>query len=72
MSLTHRKPPLFCQHGYLKRQGVTANNQPQHDFGDPVVMAKEQTTGLLGVDNAFPKYLGQAGASLSSGLKLHV
>ncbi|XP_075888672.1 FAD-dependent oxidoreductase domain-containing protein 2 [Nelusetta ayraudi] len=72
LSLTHRKPPLFCQHGYLKRQGVTHNNQPQQDFEDPVVMAKEQDTGPFGVDNAFPKYLGQAGASLSSGLKLHV
>lgn len=72
MSLTHRKPPLFCQNGYLKRQGVTVNNQPEHNFGEPVVMAKDPSTGLFGVDNAFPKYLGQAEASLSSGLKLNV
>lgn len=72
MSLTHRKPPMFCQNGYLKQQGLTAAPQPEHVLGEPVVTAKDPASGLFGVDNAFSRSLGQAEASLSSGLKLHV
>ncbi|XP_068606447.1 FAD-dependent oxidoreductase domain-containing protein 2 [Brachionichthys hirsutus] len=35
-SLTHRKPPLFCQQGYLEQQGVARDNQlwrQIHDTG---------------------------------------
>ncbi|XP_034395238.1 FAD-dependent oxidoreductase domain-containing protein 2 isoform X2 [Cyclopterus lumpus] len=62
LSLTHRKPPLFCQHGYLKRQGVPRNG---HDVG-PMPTEWEAS----GADPAYPNYLTQAGASISSGLNV--
>lgn len=68
----HRKPPLFCQQGYLNKQGVTQNRQPWQDFRDTVKKSSEQDAGSSDADPAFPKYLVQAGASLSSGLKLDI
>ncbi|KAK5856762.1 hypothetical protein PBY51_008334 [Eleginops maclovinus] len=70
-SLTHRKPPLFCQQGYLKQQGVAHNSQPWQQVHDAGPMPTEQDTGKTSGSNpAFPNYLAQAGASVSSGLKL--
>lgn len=68
----HRKPPPFCQQGYLKKQGVTQNSQPLQDFRDTVKASSEQDAGSSDADSAFPKYLVQAGASLSSGLNLDI
>lgn len=69
-SLTHRKPPLFCQQGYLKQQGVPHNSQLWQHVHDAGLMPTEQDGGTSGADPAFPNYLAQAGASMSSGLKL--
>lgn len=70
-SLTHRKPPLFCQQGYLRQQGVPRNTrlwQHTHDAG--LMMPTEQDAGTSEADPAFPSCLAPAGASVSSGLKL--
>ncbi|XP_070778613.1 FAD-dependent oxidoreductase domain-containing protein 2 [Enoplosus armatus] len=69
-SLTHRKPPLFCQQGYLKQQGVARNSQLWQRVHDAGLMPTEQDAGTSGADPAFSNYLAQAGASMSSGLKL--
>ncbi|XP_070837410.1 FAD-dependent oxidoreductase domain-containing protein 2 isoform X2 [Chaetodon trifascialis] len=69
-SLTHRKPPLFCQQGYLKQQGVTHTNQLWQHALDVGPMPTEQDGGKAGADPAFSNHLAQAGASISSGLKL--
>ncbi|XP_056263726.1 FAD-dependent oxidoreductase domain-containing protein 2 isoform X2 [Pseudoliparis swirei] len=65
LSLTHRKPPLFCQQGYLKQQGVPRNG-PLVDDQDVGPMPTEWEAP--GVDPAY--YLAHAGASMSSGLKV--
>uniref|UniRef100_A0A665UN42 FAD-dependent oxidoreductase domain containing 2 n=1 Tax=Echeneis naucrates TaxID=173247 RepID=A0A665UN42_ECHNA len=70
LSLTHRKPPLFCQDGYLKQQGVAQDSQPWQHVHDAGLMPAEQDAETSGTDAAFPSYLAQAGASMSSGLKL--
>lgn len=69
-SLTHRKPPLFCQQGYLKQQGVVHHGQLWPHAHDAGLMPAEQAADTSGADPAFPKYLAQAGASVSPGLKL--
>ncbi|XP_070703914.1 FAD-dependent oxidoreductase domain-containing protein 2 [Pempheris klunzingeri] len=69
-SLTHRKPPLFCQHGYLKQQGVPHSSQLWQHIHDAGLMPTEQDARTSGADPAFPSYLAQAGASMSSGLNL--
>ncbi|TMS14755.1 FAD-dependent oxidoreductase domain-containing protein 2 [Larimichthys crocea] len=69
-SLTYRKPPLFCQQGYLKQQGVVDSSQLWQHFDDAGLMPSEHDSGTSGEDSAFPNYLAQAGASVSSGLKL--
>ncbi|XP_056143965.1 FAD-dependent oxidoreductase domain-containing protein 2 [Lampris incognitus] len=70
LSLTHRKPPLFCRHGYLKRQGVIGSSQLRQHARDAGIMSTEQDSDSSQVDPAFPDYLSQAQASVSSGLKL--
>ncbi|XP_013864360.1 FAD-dependent oxidoreductase domain-containing protein 2 [Austrofundulus limnaeus] len=70
-ALTHRKPPLFCQQGYLNQQGVPRNNQlweRVHNAG--LTPAEQGATGTTGANSAFPHYLAPAGAAVSSGLKL--
>ncbi|XP_047426748.1 FAD-dependent oxidoreductase domain-containing protein 2 [Mugil cephalus] len=69
-SLTHRKPPLFCQQGYLRRQGVAHHARPSQHVHKPGPMPADQDAGTSGADAAFPNYLAPAGASVSSGLKL--
>uniref|UniRef100_UPI0037E93EA2 FAD-dependent oxidoreductase domain-containing protein 2 n=1 Tax=Semicossyphus pulcher TaxID=241346 RepID=UPI0037E93EA2 len=69
-SLTHRKPPLFCQQGYSKQQGVTHDRQLWQHPHDAGLMPPQKDGGTPGADSAFPNYLAQAGASMSSGLKL--
>ncbi len=69
-SLTHRKPPLFCQQGYLKKRGVVHNGQLWQHVHDAGLMSEKPDGDTSGADAAFPNYLAQAGASLSSGLKL--
>nr|XP_061829585.1 FAD-dependent oxidoreductase domain-containing protein 2-like [Nerophis lumbriciformis] len=66
LSLTHRKPPLFCRQGYLKQQGMV-DSKPQHF---PPTMPGEQRADTAGADAAFPNYLAQAGAAMLSGIKL--
>lgn len=69
LSLTHRMPPLFCRQGYLKQQGIAQKNKGMHfHFTGPA--SGEQHAGTSSASAAFPNYLAQAGASMSSGLKL--
>lgn len=70
LSLTHRQPPLFCRHGYLKQQGVMQSGQLGQHAYNAVVMPVEQDTAAPGANSAFSHYLVQAGASMSSGLKM--
>ncbi|CAB1433418.1 unnamed protein product [Pleuronectes platessa] len=69
-TLTHREPPLFCQQGYLKQQGVVHDSQLWQHAHDAGLMPTEQDAGTSGADPAFPSYLAHTGASVSSGLKL--
>lgn len=69
-SLIHRKPPLFCRQGYLKQQGVTHNSLLRQYSLGPGLMPTEQDADPSEADTAFSKYLAQAEASMSSGLKL--
>ncbi|CAG5897420.1 unnamed protein product [Menidia menidia] len=70
-ALTHRKPPLFCQQGYLNQQGVVRDSwlQQQIHAAGPHT-AEHDDAGTSEANPEFPKYLGPAGASMSSGLKL--
>ncbi|XP_037649274.1 FAD-dependent oxidoreductase domain-containing protein 2-like [Sebastes umbrosus] len=69
-SLTQRNPPLFCQQGYLKQQGVAHNSQLWQHINKAGLMPTEQDADKSGAKPALPNYLAQAGASMSSGLKL--
>lgn len=73
-SLTHRKPPLFCQEGYLRHHGVTHHSQPRWNHHDTLIMPLKQTAskGKSGADPTFSKYLAQAGTLFSSGLKIEL
>ncbi|KAM9391930.1 FAD-dependent oxidoreductase domain-containing protein 2 [Pholidichthys leucotaenia] len=70
LSLTHRRPPLFCQQGYLKQWGVPQSSQLQQHFHDVGLTPAEGDTGTSPSDPTFPSYLAPAGASVSSGLEL--
>nr|XP_040046461.1 FAD-dependent oxidoreductase domain-containing protein 2 [Gasterosteus aculeatus aculeatus]XP_040046462.1 FAD-dependent oxidoreductase domain-containing protein 2 [Gasterosteus aculeatus aculeatus] len=70
LSLAHRKPPLFCQQGYLKRQGVARDSRLWQRDQDGGPMPTVRDEGTSGADPAFPAHLAQAGASISAGLKL--
>ncbi|XP_026217592.1 FAD-dependent oxidoreductase domain-containing protein 2 isoform X2 [Anabas testudineus] len=69
-SLTHIKPPLFCQQGYLKQQGVADGSELSRHIRTTGLIPTEHRAGTSRDDPAFPNYLAQAGASMSSGLKL--
>ncbi|XP_069005534.1 FAD-dependent oxidoreductase domain-containing protein 2 isoform X1 [Embiotoca jacksoni] len=69
-SLTHRKPPLFCQQGYLKQQGVPHSSRLRQHVHDAGLSPTRRDAGTSGADPAFPSYLAPGGASMSSGLKL--
>ncbi|XP_071774619.1 FAD-dependent oxidoreductase domain-containing protein 2 [Centroberyx gerrardi] len=70
LSLTHRKPPLFCRQGYLKKQGVVGTSQLWRHARDAGLMPAEQDSDASEDDPSFPDYLTRAAASMSSGLKL--
>lgn len=69
-SLTHRKPPLFCQQGYLKQQGIVHNSWLSQHVCEARLMPTEHSAGTSGADPAFSNYLAHTRASMSSGLKL--
>lgn len=73
-SLIHRKPPLFCQEGYLKYQGITQRTHSWQDVHDAVRMSLKQdaSKGASEPDSAFSKHRAQAGTLFSSGLKLEL
>ncbi|XP_041855468.1 FAD-dependent oxidoreductase domain-containing protein 2 [Melanotaenia boesemani] len=73
LALTHRKPPLSCQQGYLNRQGIPHNSRlPQRVYEAGVMLTGKDDAGTSEADPALPKYLAPAGASMSSGLKLDI
>lgn len=70
-ALTHRKPPLFCQQGYLRQQGLPHDSRPwQNFYFTKLVPVEHDDAGTSGADPALPSYLAPAGASMSTGLKL--
>ncbi|MEQ2164350.1 FAD-dependent oxidoreductase domain-containing protein 2, partial [Goodea atripinnis] len=71
-ALTHHKPPLFCQQGYLNQQGVQHYSQlRRHVYKAGPVPVEQINAGMSTAANpAFPNYLAPPGASVSSGLKL--
>uniref|UniRef100_A0A667X2L5 FAD-dependent oxidoreductase domain containing 2 n=1 Tax=Myripristis murdjan TaxID=586833 RepID=A0A667X2L5_9TELE len=69
LSLTHRKPPLFCRQSYLKKRGVVGSSQLwQHAHGAGLMPA-EQDSDASEANPSFPDYLTRAGAAMTSGLK---
>ncbi|XP_072225751.1 FAD-dependent oxidoreductase domain-containing protein 2 [Leuresthes tenuis] len=70
-ALTHRKPPLFCQQGYLNQLGVPRYSQLRQPVYEAGLRTTEQNdAGTSGANPALPKYLAPAGAAMSSGLQL--
>ncbi|XP_037544405.1 FAD-dependent oxidoreductase domain-containing protein 2, partial [Nematolebias whitei] len=70
-ALTHRKPPLFCQQGYLNQRGVPRSSQlPERAHRAGLSPAEQDAAGAPAANAAFPHYLAPAGAAVSSGLKL--
>ncbi|XP_061567115.1 FAD-dependent oxidoreductase domain-containing protein 2 [Cololabis saira] len=70
-ALTHRKPPLFCQQGYLRGQGLPRDSRPWQQPHDSRGIPPEQDdAGAAESDPSPHRYLVPAGASVSSGLKL--
>uniref|UniRef100_A0A3B4B3Q5 FAD-dependent oxidoreductase domain containing 2 n=1 Tax=Periophthalmus magnuspinnatus TaxID=409849 RepID=A0A3B4B3Q5_9GOBI len=70
LSLTHRQPPLYCQHGYLKGQGLSQNGQ----MGQKVYNSVTSSPGIIEnspqQDNsALTNYLTRAGIPMSSEIK---
>ncbi|CDQ67826.1 unnamed protein product [Oncorhynchus mykiss] len=69
-SLTNRKPPLFCRQGYLRKHGVVRNRQLWQHAHEAGLMLGGQDSASPDTDPAFPDYLTQAGASVSSAINL--
>ncbi|XP_061702872.1 FAD-dependent oxidoreductase domain-containing protein 2 isoform X2 [Syngnathoides biaculeatus] len=69
LSLTHRMPPLFCRQGYLKQQGIAQKSKQMH-FHSTGPSPGGQHAETSAARSTFPNYLPQAGASMSSGLRL--
>lgn len=74
LSLTHRKPPLFCQEGYLKHQGIIQKIRTWQDVHGAVKMSSKQgaSKGVSEANSAFSKHWAQAGTLFYSGLKLEL
>ncbi|KAK7940245.1 hypothetical protein WMY93_003571 [Mugilogobius chulae] len=70
LSLTHRKPPLSCQNGYLKGQGLPQNGKNGHKAYNTVMTSPE-----IFEDNppqnsfGFSNYLTRAELPISTGIK---
>lgn len=70
LSLTHRLPPLSCQHGYLRGQGLVQNIQTGQKAYNTMVVSPEPNEHNPHDSSAFSNYLAQAGTPMSSGIKL--
>jgi hypothetical protein len=70
LSLTNRKPPLFCRQGYLRKHGIVRNSQLWQHAHEAVLMPGGQDSASTDTDPAFPDYLTRAGASVSSAINL--
>ncbi|XP_059900380.1 FAD-dependent oxidoreductase domain-containing protein 2 [Gadus macrocephalus] len=71
LSLTHRRPPPFCQRGYLERQGVAGEARawrPPRDEAPP--SGHDSDSSEAGP--SLPSYLSPAGTSVSLGSKLEL
>ncbi|CAL8270912.1 unnamed protein product [Lota lota] len=71
LSLTHRRPPPFCQRGYLQGQGVVGDARawrPARDYDLPSGPGSDSSESAP----SFPSYLGPAGTSASLGSKLEL
>ncbi|XP_072299588.1 FAD-dependent oxidoreductase domain-containing protein 2 [Eucyclogobius newberryi] len=70
LSLTHRQPPLSCQHEYLRGQGLSQNGQLGQKAYNTVVMSPGKIEDNPPQDNfKFSNYLTQAGIPVSSGIQ---
>uniref|UniRef100_A0A8C8GV54 FAD-dependent oxidoreductase domain-containing protein 2 n=1 Tax=Oncorhynchus tshawytscha TaxID=74940 RepID=A0A8C8GV54_ONCTS len=70
LSLTNRKPPLFCRQGYLRKHGIVRNSQLWQHAHEAGLMPGGQDSASTDTDPAFPNYLTRAGASVSSAINL--
>ncbi|XP_021411930.2 FAD-dependent oxidoreductase domain-containing protein 2-like [Oncorhynchus mykiss] len=70
LSLTNRKPPLFCRQGYLRKHGIVRNSQLWQHAHEAGLMPGGQDSASTDTDPAFPDYLTRAGASVSSAINL--
>uniref|UniRef100_A0AAZ3PH57 Uncharacterized protein n=1 Tax=Oncorhynchus tshawytscha TaxID=74940 RepID=A0AAZ3PH57_ONCTS len=68
LSLTNRKPPLFCRQGYLRKHGIVRNSQLWQHAYEAGLMPGGQDSASTDTDPAFPDYLTRAGASVSSAI----
>ncbi|CAL9693465.1 unnamed protein product [Knipowitschia caucasica] len=69
MSLTHRQPPLSCQQGYLRGQGLSQNGHMGQRALNTAVMSPAVVEESSPQDFEFSHLLSQAGIPMSSGLK---
>lgn len=70
LSLTHRQPPLSCQLGYLKGQGLIQNIRTGQKAHNTMVVSPELNEDNLHDSSTFSNYLAEAGTPMSSGIKL--
>ncbi|XP_030649704.1 FAD-dependent oxidoreductase domain-containing protein 2 [Chanos chanos] len=69
LSLTNRKPPLFCRQGYLKKQGIVGNHHLWQNAREAGLMPNHQeTVSHNSEDVPFPEYLKHAGATVASAM----
>lgn len=71
-SLARRKPPPFCQQGYLKQQGVEPSSGLQQHLPGSGLLSTCRDAGSPGADLPVPEDLLSAGPSVSSELRLHL
>ncbi|KAJ0057996.1 hypothetical protein NL108_007216 [Boleophthalmus pectinirostris] len=70
LSLTHRQPPLSCQLGYLRGQGLSQNGQIGQSAYNTVISSPVKIDHTSPQDKSvLSNYLKQAGIPLSSGIK---
>ncbi|XP_022529339.1 FAD-dependent oxidoreductase domain-containing protein 2 [Astyanax mexicanus] len=66
LSLTSRKPPLFCQQGYLNKQGFVGNSHLWQHAREAGLMPAHQGSVTPAGDGTFSEFLTHAGAAVTS------
>ncbi|XP_026859127.1 FAD-dependent oxidoreductase domain-containing protein 2 [Electrophorus electricus] len=66
LSLTSRKPPLFCRQGYLNKEGFVGNSHLWQHAREAGLMPTHQGSVVPGDDGSFSDCLSHAGADMTS------